>query len=155
MIGGWELSGIISAESGAPLNISYSPQSVSSIVPNTATRPNVSGVMHNPHTVQEWFDTSVFSAPAPGTWGDPPASYVRGPGRDNWNVAVFKNFMFNQERGTNLQVRAEFFNIFNHPQFVGDEQQGGISTNLGSSNFGQVTSAYDPRVIQLALKLSF
>lgn len=155
MLGGWEISGIITAETGAPLNIGYSPNSVSSIVPNSANRPNVSGTMNNPHTVAEWFDTSVFSAPAPGTWGDTPPSFVRGPGRDNWNVSFFKNFMLSQERGSNLQFRAEFFNLWNHPQWVGDEQNGGISTNLGSSNFGQVTSAYDPRVIQLGLKLYF
>jgi hypothetical protein len=90
--------------------------------------------------------------PAPGTWEDEPHTGVRGPGRDNWNISLFKNFLFND---TSLQFRAEFFNIWNHPQWVGDTQNGGISTNFGASNFGAVTSAYDPRTIQLALKLSF
>jgi hypothetical protein len=154
-LGGWEISGIVSAMSGAPLNIGLNGQSVSSIVPNTANRPNESGSGGGPHTASEWFNTSIYSAPAAGLWGNTPRNSVRGPGRDNWNLSVFKNFVFNQERGSNLQFRAEFFNVWNHTQFQGDTQNGGISTNFGASNFGAVTSAYDPRTIQLALKLSF
>jgi Carboxypeptidase regulatory-like domain len=154
-LGGWEISGIITASSGAPLNIGLAGQNVASIVPNTANRPNVSGTLKNPHTVNQWFDTSVFSAPAPGTWGNEPANAVSGPGRDNWNISFFKNFLFNADRGTNLQFRAEFFNIWNHPQWIGDGFNGGISTNYEASNFGAVTSAHDPRTIQLALKFSF
>jgi len=155
MLGGWEVSGIVSAETGAPLNISIGGQNAASIVPNSANRPNQTGTPNNPHTVQQWFDTSIYSEPAPGTWGDTPPSSVRGPGRQNWNISFFKNFMIIPERGTNLQFRAEFFNIWNHPQWVGDEQQGGINTNASSSGFGQITSAYDPRTIQLALKFYF
>jgi hypothetical protein len=155
ILGGWEVSGIITATSGAPLNIELAGQSVASVVPNTVNRPNVSGKMNNPHTVGEWFDTSVFSAPAPGTWGDEPANALDGPGRDNCNMSLFKNFRFGEERPANLQFRAEFFNIWNHPQWVGDTFNGGISTNYGASNFGAVTAAHDPRTIQVALKLSY
>jgi hypothetical protein len=154
-LGGWEISGIVIARSGAPLNIGLAGQNVATIVPNTWNRPNVNGTMRNPHTVQEWFDTSVFSEPAPGTWGNEPHNGVRGPGRDNWNISLFKNFVLDEGRGIVLQFRAEFFNIWNHPQWVGDTLNGGISTNHGASNFGAVTSAYDPRTIQLALKFSF
>jgi len=165
-LGGWEVAGIITAESGAPLNIGLNGQSVSSIVPNTQNRPDVSGAMNNPHTVNQWFDTSVYSLPAPGTWGNAPHNSVWGPGRDNWNLSLYKNFRFTES--SYLQFRAEFYNIWNHTQWIGDTQNGGISTNASfiknsagnyvldpSSNFGQVTSAYDPRVIQLALKLFF
>ena len=154
-LGGWEVSGIVSAISGAPLNIGLNGQSVSSIVPNTANRPNLTGAMSNPHTVNEWFDTAVFSAPAAGLWGDTPHNYVRGPGRDEWNLSLIKNFIFSEERGSMLPFRAEFFNGWNHTQFQGDSFNGGISTNLGASNFGAVTNAYDPRTIQLGLKLLF
>jgi len=97
------VSGIVTAASGAPLNIGLAGQNVANIVPNTANRPNVNGRMVNPHTVAEWFDTSVFSTPAPGTWGNEPHNGVRGPGRDNWNVSLFKNFVFNWERAADLQ----------------------------------------------------
>jgi hypothetical protein len=158
-LGGWEVSGIVSVLSGAPLNIGTTSglngNNVASIVPNSSNRPNRSGAAHDPHAVTQWFDTSIFTAPAAGTWGNTPRSSVRGPGRDNWSLSLFKNFWFNQERGSNLQFRAEFFNVWNHTQFIGNQQLNGISTNLGSSNFGHVTGAYDPRTIQFALKLSF
>ena len=163
-LGGWEVAGIIMAETGAPLNIGLNGQSVSSIVPNTQNRPNVSGAGNNPHSVNEWFDTSIYSVPAPGTWGNTPRDRVWGPGRDNWNLSLYKNFVFSEARGSSLQFRAEFFNIWNHTQWQGDNQNGGISTNASflkdgsldpTSNFGHVTNAYDPRVIQLALKLFF
>ena len=66
--------------------------------------------------------------------------------------------------GTNLQFRAEFFNVWNHTQWIGNQSLGGISrtakfTKTGeldtTSDFGQVTGAYDPRTVQLALKLTF
>jgi len=154
-LGGWEISGIVTAMSGAPLNIGLNGQNVASIVPNTANRPNVTGSGSDPHTVNQWFDTSIYSAPAAGLWGNTPRNSVRGPGRQNWNISFFKNFVFNETRGSNLQFRAEFFNIWNHTQFQGDTQNNGISTNFGASNFGAVTNAYDPRIIQLALKLNF
>ena len=154
-VGGWEIAGIVSAISGAPLNIGYNGQSAASVVPETAMRPNITGSGGDPHTVNEWFNTSLYSAPAAGTWGNTAHNSVSGPGRDNWNLSLYKNFLFSESRGSNLQFRAEFYNIWNHTQFQGDTQNGGISTNLGASNFGAVTNAYDPRTIQLALKLFF
>ena len=93
--------------------------------------------------------------PAPGQWGNTPRDRVWGPGRDNWNLSLYKNFVFSEARGSSLQFRAEFFNIWNHTQWIGDNQNGGISTNYGRQQFRAVTSAYDPRTIQLALKLFF
>jgi hypothetical protein len=156
-LGGWEVAGIVTAISGAPLNIGLNNPNVSNIVPNTANRPDLIGPLSNPHTANEWFDASpsVWATPAAGAWGNTPHNYVRGPGRDNWNLSLYKNFVFSEARGSSLQFRAEFFNIWNHTQFQGDAQNGGISTNFGASNFGAVTNAYDPRTIQLALKLFF
>jgi hypothetical protein len=54
-----------------------------------------------------------------------------------------------------LQFRAEFFNLWNHPQWVGDSINGGVSNFYGAENFGAVTAAHDPRTIQLGLKFSF
>jgi hypothetical protein len=155
-LGGWEVAGIITAESGAPLNIGLNGQSSSSIVPQTANRPDQTGSGgHDPHTVAEWFDTSIYSNPAPGTWGNTPRNSVWGPGRDNWNISLYKNFVLSEQRGSNVQFRAEFFNVWNHTQFQGDTLNGGISTNFNASDFGQIKNANDPRIIQLALKVYF
>ena len=155
VLGGWEISGIVAAQSGAPLNIGTSGGGISSIIPNTSNRPNVSGSAHDPHTVGEWFDTSIYSPAAADTFGDTPRNSVRGPGRDNWSLSLFKNFMLSQERGSNIQFRAEFFNVWNHTQFIGNSALNGISRNFGASDFGKITGAYDPRTIQLALKISY
>jgi hypothetical protein len=80
---------------------------------------------------------------------------VRGPGRDDWNLSLFKSFVISEARGSRFEFRAESFNTWNHTQFKGDYNNGGISTNVGSSNFGQVTSAFDPREFQLGAKLIF
>jgi hypothetical protein len=159
-LGGWELSGIITMESGAPLNITYNGNSVTSIIPNlgnnnAGVRPNLTGKISYPKTVNEWFDPSAFTAPAAGTWGNLGHDALRGPGRDNWNLALFKSFLISESRGSRFEFRAESFNTWNHTQFKGDVQNGGISTSLGSSNFGAITSAYDPRVFQLGAKLIF
>ena len=158
LIGGWEISGIIAAQSGAPLNIGVNEPNIAQIIPSynqNLNRPNVSGSGHDPHTIAQWFDTSVFTAPDFGTWGNAARNSVRGPGRDNWSLSLFKNFWINQERGSNVQFRAEFFNVWNHTQLQGNAAQGGISRNLGAGDFGQVTGAFDPRTIQLALKVAF
>ena len=158
LLGGWEISGIVIAKSGAPINIGENNNNVTNIVPNygqNLNRPDQSGAVHNPHTVAEWFDTSIYTDPAPGTWGNTPRNSIRGPGRQNWNISFFKNFVFSETRGSNLQFRAEFFNLWNHTQLQGDGLNNGISNNFGASDFGQVKSAYDPRIIQLALKLYF
>ena len=63
--------------------------------------------------------------------------------------------MLSSERGSRIEFRAESFNVWNHTQFKGDYNNGGISTNFGSSNFGAVTAAFDPREFQFGLKLVF
>jgi hypothetical protein len=167
-IGGWELSGIVVAQSGAPLNIGCnSTCGLSSLPSLTAniflggdvlSRPNLVGPIRYPKTVDEWFDPSAFGAPGPGTWGNLGFDALRG-GRQNLNLSLFKEFVINEDRGSRVEFRAESFNTWNHTQFGGPGQGGtntaGITTDLGSSNFGAVTSAWDPRVFQLGLKVIY
>ncbi|HUL33767.1 MAG TPA: carboxypeptidase regulatory-like domain-containing protein [Candidatus Eisenbacteria bacterium] len=159
MLGGWEVAGIIVASSGAPINLGLNGNSASSIVPNSQNRPDQNGSGSNPHTVQEWFDTSIYSVPVcatgPDCWGNSGRNSIVGPGRENWNVSFYKNFVFSETRGSYLQFRAEFFNIWNHPQLSASAQNGGVSNNFGAGDFGQIKSANDPRIVQLALKLYF
>jgi len=156
-LGGWALSGIITMESGAPLNLGVSGTTAASVISNTGTRPNVTGSIRYPKTAAQWFDPSVFSAPAcvtgPDCYGNLGHDALRGPGRDNWNMSLLKNFAITER--FHMQFRADAFNMWNHTQFKGDANNGGISTNLGSSNFGAVTGAFDGRQFQLALKLMY
>ena len=98
-------------------------------------------------SVNRWFNTSAFAQPAFGALGNLGRNTERGPGVNNLDLAVFKNFSFGRE--LRLQFRLESFNVLNHTQFAG------VSTNLTSSNFGVVTSARAARINQLGVKLIF
>jgi hypothetical protein len=155
LAGGWQISGIVNISSGALLNMNYGGStSVCNVVPNCINRPDLSGSVSYPQTVSKWFDPAAFTAPAAGTWGNVEHGAVRGPGRQNWNLSLFKNFVISESRGSAFQFRADAFNVWNHTQFRGD-MNGGISTNQSAPDFGQVTSAFDPRVFQLGAKLTF
>jgi hypothetical protein len=155
LIGGWELSGITSAQTGAPINIGVSGSNLCSVLQQCSVRADLTGSISYPHTVSQWFSTSGFTAPATDAFGTLGHNALRGPGRDNWNMSLFKNFVFSESRGSMLQFRAEFFNIWNHTQFLGDTWDGNMGTNVGAGNFGEITTAADPRTIQLGLKLIF
>jgi hypothetical protein len=108
-------------------------------------------------------NSQVVADPSLATYGTLPRNFLRGPGFINFDLAFSKTTALIGER-TKLEFRAEFFNIFNHANFLshgvnnnGDGTfTGGFGgTNINSSQFGQITSTYDPRIIQLALRLSF
>ena len=148
-LGGWQISGIATIESGLPLNLTSS----NSNVVGGGNRPDLNGRITYTHTVLpgnqqiQYFNTSAFSAPAVGAWGDLGHNALRGPGRDNWNLSLFKTFAFGERSG--LQLKLESFNTFNHTQFQN------VSNNLGDDRFGQFTSAYPARIVQLAGKVYF
>ena len=112
-------------------------------------RPDLTGTLTTPHTVNEWFSPGAFSAPTLGTCGTLPHNDLRGPGRDNWNLSLFKRFSLWESRGSYLELRLETFNTWNHTQFNGTDN------TFGDSRFGQVTSAFDPRILQLGGKIYF
>jgi hypothetical protein len=148
-LGGWEVSGIVTMTSGLPINPQLTGGQSGNGLPNATNRPDQIGSVSYPHTVGEWFSTSSFAPPAVGAFGDAGHNSLRGPGRDNWNLSVFKSFVLSETRGSRLEIRVESFNTWNHTEF--DQ----VSNGLGSSNFGQVTSAFDPRVFQLGGKIYF
>jgi hypothetical protein len=119
-------------------------------------------------TIDHWFNAGVFSPPAlPGTVtdfagvmrvlaiGNTPATFARGPGIANTDLALFKNFKIRER--LNTQLRFEAYNVFNHTQFnaVGTKPNWDRSGQQTAPDFGKVTSARDPRIMQMALRLSF
>jgi hypothetical protein len=166
VVGGWTLSGIVTMESGIPYNLGINGSNVASIFPggDVANRPNLVGKITYPKTPVssngvvtgiQWVNPAAFATPAAGTWGNLPFDALRGPGRDDWNLSLFKSFLISESRGTRFEFRADAFNAWNHTQFGGGNQNGGFSNNFGSGNFGQITSAFDPREFQLGAKLVF
>ena len=155
-LGGWQFSGIITEESGAPVNLGVSGSNPSSIISNSGDRPDLTGPITYKKTAASWFSGN-FSAPAcltgPDCYGNVGFNAIRGPGRNNFDLSLLKNFAFTER--FRMEFRVEAFNIWNHTQFAGNSNLGGISNNFGASNFGAVTSAYDPRELQLGLKLIY
>jgi carboxypeptidase family protein len=155
-VGGWEVSGIVTIESGLPINIGLSGGQGGNGLPNATNRPDLVGKIAYPQAAVagkqqgiQYIDPSAFANPTIGAFGNLSHNAARGPGRDNWNLSLFKSFVFSETRGSRLEFRVETFNIWNHTQF------NQTSNNFGSSNFGQFTSAFDPRVMQVGLKLYF
>jgi len=155
-IGGWEVSGIATIESGLPINLSAGTGVSDFLGSGASSRPNQVGAISYPHTVLTtgtqqilYFDPTAFAAPGTGTWGNLGHNALRGPGRDNWDLSLFKSFTFSEARGSRLEIRLETFNAWNHTQFQN------VDTGLGDTKFGQFTSAYNPRVMQLGGKIYF
>jgi hypothetical protein len=161
-LGGWELAAIITAESGAPVNLGLSGVNTpASIISNSGDRPYVTGAISYPKTVNSWFSGN-FAAPTaannycltgPDCYGNLGFDAITGPSRQNWDLSILKNFAITEK--FKVEFRAEAFNIWNHPQFEGNSNLGGLGNNFGAGNFGQITSAYDPRELQLGLKVKF
>jgi hypothetical protein len=165
VIGGWELAGTIIdqtgtiiANQGPGLSIGYDPVGLDGGYTN---RPNVSGKTKYLKTQGEWFDTSQFSAPVPSWLGGPNQGFgnaskdsIVGPGRVNFTTSLYKSFAMTER--AHIELRFESFNTFNHFEY------NGVSANLGednsgvrNNNFGAITSAWDPRVLELGGKFVF
>jgi hypothetical protein len=156
----WQFSGITTFASGSPLGISYTTTDNADITGGgDGARVNVTGKAQLPwgdRTFSEWFNTAVFARPAKGDRGDAPKDVIRGPGINNWDLALFKSFPIQSDKRT-VQFRCEMYNAFNHTQFSGVNTSARFDTggNQVNSQFGQVTTARNPRVIQFALTFRF
>jgi len=141
---GWESTGIITLETGFPLTMGLStPTQGLATRPDVVTGQSASG----PKTVAEWFNTNAYTAPPFGFYGNAGVSTTTGPGLNDWNIGFFKNFDIHES--LKLQFRAEMFNLWNKANF------NSVATTVGAGGFGQVNGAWDPRIVQLALKLVF
>ncbi len=89
----------------------------------------------------------TFIAPNPTRYGNAAPYIVRGPGRHNWDMSLFKNFQ--PAESVNLQLRGEFFNVWNHTNFRNPNM------SAASRDYGTITDAGPPRLMQVALKLTF
>ena len=153
-IGGWQLNGLVSMRSGTPVNVVTGADNALSGTSNQ--RPNVNG---NPllssdrpraARIQAWFDRTVFSAPAAGTYGNAGRNALIGPSEATTNLAVFKNFRIPGREGLRLQFRSEFFNLLNSVNLSNPN-----ATVSSGAQMGRITSSGSARVIQFALKFLF
>ena len=141
ILGGWDLSGIVSVQSGFPISISRNVNS-----------NGTSASLENP-TLARWFNTSTFTVAPTYTFGNvgPVLPNIRTDSVRNVDAVLVKDFSFSiRDHSITTQFRSEFYNLFNHPQF------GAPNGSITSQSFGRVTSqANSPRDIQFGLKVNF
>jgi hypothetical protein len=148
-LGGWRFNVISTFRSGGSITpgLSESNQGLSAR-PDQAANTSTNGpkLWKNAATAQ-WFNTTAFKDPAYGYYGNAQNGIIRGPGSEVWNLSLFKEFHFWENNM--LEFRAESFNLFNHTN------PSNPNATLGNSNYGKVTSAADPRILELALRYKF
>lgn len=151
VVGGWQMSSILTLQSGFPITVTNGQDAS-----NTGAffdRPNSTGQNADlPRGEQDpvrFFNTSAFTANAPGTHGNVGRNTLNSPGIIGWDFSMLKNFALGSEQ-RNLQLRFEWFNFPNHPNWNNP------NTNISSGGFGQITSTRNNmRQLQLGLKLNF
>ena len=174
IVGGWQVANIISISSGnwyTVLDANGNFANADGGAGGVSQRPDVVGDWNRPgpiaanpgcvaptkiHTPSAWFNTCAFVDPALGSFGDVGRNTVEAPGYRTWDFSAFKFFKTSER--TELEFRAEFFNLLNHTNFLfanSGPQNGNNATILGTSQFGSLTAARSPRQIQFALKFSF
>ena len=149
-LGGWQLSGILLAESGAPFSALMSCADVNA--QGNDCRPNLIGNTALPSGAQsldKWFNTGAFAIPSSPAWGDAGRNILRAPGTENIDLALSRSFRWGNVETRRVQVRSEFFNALNHTNL------GTPVNSIDSPAFGTITSSHPGREIQLALRLEF
>ena len=172
-LGGWEFSGITTALSGTSFSVvqpndPFACPTLPSGLCDPATtlpgqglrgigignpdghiaaRPNQIAAVQKTKSVAQWFSTSSFQ-PAAGQFGNTGYGSLLGPGLQKWDMALAKNTRIGDR--INIQLRAEAFDVFNHPNFDG------VDSNMGDgSSFGTVNADHEPRLLQLGGKITF
>ena len=160
LLNGWQLSGISIFSSGAPLGVGFSTTVPMDITGSPTDGPRIV-VTGNPvlpksqRTFSRNFRTEVFQLPAKGTIGNAAKTLIRGPGINNWDLGIYKNFPVREQ--IRFQFRCEMYNAFNHTQFAGLDTTARFDPagKQVNSRFGEFTSARNPRQMQFALRFYF
>ena len=167
LLSDWQIAPLLHVASGQPLNL-ITGKDNSLTGTNNNDRPVQVLPNYRPATgacagapCYQWINPAAFIPNPLGTFGNLGRDATRGPGNVSFDVAVSRRFRIT-ERFT-LEARGESFNAINHVNFVGAIQPSGtgsataatLNNNLSSSAFGKVQAAFDPRIMQLVLKLYF
>ncbi|HYP06612.1 MAG TPA: TonB-dependent receptor, partial [Bryobacteraceae bacterium] len=164
IVGGWQIAGIYTQQSGRPLNTNGWNAAGQVVVPEN-NRLNATGL--DPYLPEEqrirpagqtginYLNPAGFAPPAPGTFGNAGRNALIGPSTWNADLSMLKNFRITE--GHSLQFRYETFNTFNHPQWGSPNVTAwNANTTVAPANFGRITStANDMRQMQFALKYIF
>lgn len=158
LLSNWQIAPLFHVSSGQPLTVTTGKdQSLTGL--NTDRPVQVLSDPYQENQGMQWINPAAFTPNALGTYGNVGRNALRGPGSVNIDAALSRIFKITER--FSLEGRAEAFNAINHTNFVGAISPAGqasfttLNTNLSSSTFGKVQAAFDPRIMQFALKLRF
>ena len=156
VLGGWTMSGILTWNDGYPYSVNGDVDSGLTGTENERAdmigKPSLGTGRSEAAKLNEWFNISSFQNAATGTFGNSPRDFLRGPGFSNLDYSLIRSFRIHHgplKETQKIDFRAEFFNLFNHPNF------GMPNTGIGSPQLGQILTANSPRILQFALKYIF
>lgn len=157
LLGGWQVGGIETFMTGYMFNQTSTQNTLGSGVgTERPDRIRNGNLPSSERTLSHWFDTGAFQTPAAYIFGNAARNILAAPGTKQFDCSAIKDFALGQEQARRLQFRAEFFNIFNTPQFNAP------NASIGAATAGQISSAGDvgffqrtSRQIQFALKFYF
>ena len=147
ILGGWQLSGILFVRSGEPFSVTVSGDVANMGATNYANRIGNGNLAASERSIDRWFDTSAFGVPAQYTIGNAGRNILYGPGSTSMDVKIGKNWMLTEQ--LRLEYRLEMFNFTNTPNF------GTPNGTLNNAQVARITSAADPRRIQMGMKIVF
>jgi hypothetical protein len=158
---GWQVSGITNFVSGSPTSVGLATVTAYDVTGSASqgARPDITGdpvLPKSERTFSRNFNTDVFKLPRQGTYGNSSPFPIRGPGINNWDIALFKNFPIHES--VRMQFRWELYNAFNHTQFSGLDTTARFDVNTGeqvNARFGEFTAARNPRIMQFNLRVYF
>ncbi|MBM3785555.1 MAG: TonB-dependent receptor [Acidobacteria bacterium] len=151
--GGWQTNGILTLQSGGPLTfangVDISRTGIGQDRVDIIGDPNLAQDRPKGERILRWFNTAAFREPAPGTFGTIGRNTGRGPGLATMDFSAFKNFAMPWSEAHKMEFRAEFFNSLNRANLNNP------NTSRINALFGRITSAGEPRIVQLGLRYSF
>ena len=162
VVGGWQISGITTYQTGAPFSVSFA-------VPtgftgwwggraSTVAGADLYATQGSGHDIVngvQWFNPAAFTAPQPFTWGNSSRNMLFGPGSYNWDASMAKNFSITEK--IKLQMRGDFLNALNHFNLsapsasIADTRDGGVT----NANSGKITGGSGSRVVQVGARITF
>ena len=161
VLGGWQMSGIVTLQSGRPFGIissgdraagagSGGPGGSSNVYADLTGKLDLGSGRSRSDQINRYYDTSAVTAAAPGTFGNLGRNVLQGPAYKNADLSMSKSFPVPLREGMKVTFRTEFFNAFNRPQLsIPDNMVGRAST-------GRITSVdADNRILQFGLKVDF
>ena len=160
IVGGWQIASIVTISTGNWFTVLDGNGNFANSdggAGGVSQRPDqVGDPRARPCIPGTFFNTCAYADPNPGSFGNVGRNTIQGPGNRVWDFSLFKFFKLTER--SNLEFRAEFFNVLNHTNFLFAQpgpQNGNPATVLGDPHFGLLTASRDPRQIQLAMKFSF